>query len=62
MQEHFGKEEEVLFRIADNLLSPEEQAAIAADFEKLEVEKIGSGKHPELEALMKELIARNGRR
>jgi hemerythrin-like domain-containing protein len=62
MQEHFGKEEEVLFRIADNILSPEEQTAIAADFEKLEAEKIGSGKHAELEVRMKDLIAQSGRR
>lgn len=61
MQEHFGKEEEVLFRMADNILNLEEQNAIATSFEKLEVEKIGSGKHDELQAMMKDRIAQNGR-
>lgn len=62
MQEHFGKEEEILFRMADNLLSPEEQRAILAGFERIETEKIGSGKHEELETMMKKLISRNGAR
>lgn len=62
MQEHFGKEEEVLFRMADNIMGPEEQAAVAADFERLESEKIGPAGRLELEAMMKELIAHNGRR
>ncbi len=60
MQEHFRKEEEVLFRMAEDILSREEQAALVADFERLEREKIGPGKHEELEA-MKELIAQNSK-
>ncbi len=60
MQEHFGKEEDVLFRIADNLLSPEEHGAVVARFERIETEKLGPGRHEELEAMMKELIAKNG--
>ncbi len=62
MQEHFGKEEDVLFRMADNVLGPEEQATIAADFAKLENEKLGPGKYEELETMMKELIVQNGSR
>lgn len=62
MQEHFGKEEEILFRMADNILSPEEHAAIAAGFEKVEREKIGSAERQELEAMMKDMIAQNGKR
>lgn len=62
MQEHFGKEENVLFRIAENVLNPEEEAAIAAGFENLEKENIGSQKHEELETMMKEITAQNGRR
>ncbi len=62
MHEHFGKEEEVVFRIADDALSPEEQAAISVDFERLESEKIGPGRHQEIEVVMKKLIAQNGRR
>lgn len=62
MHEHFGKEEQVVFRIADDVLSPEEQGAISVDFERLEREKIGPGRHQELEVVMKELIAQNRRR
>ena len=62
MQEHFGKEEEVLFRMADRVLNPEEQDAIITDFENLKTEKIGRGKHQEIEAMMKALIAQEGAR
>ncbi len=56
MQAHFGKEEEVLFRMADNVLTPEEQATIVADFERLE-EDLGPGKHEQLRARMSELVS-----
>lgn len=62
MYDHFGKEEEVLFRMADNVLSAEEQAALASDFEKLEKEKIDPGRHEQLHAMMAELVPQNGRR
>ncbi|MGH9344393.1 MAG: hemerythrin domain-containing protein [Terriglobia bacterium] len=62
MHDHFGKEEEVLFRMADNILSPEEQAALASGFERLEKEKIGPGRHEQLRAMMVELISQNGRK
>ncbi len=62
MHDHFGKEEEVLFRMADNVLSPEEQAALASDFERLEKEKIGPGRHEQLHAMIAELLSQNGRR
>jgi hemerythrin-like domain-containing protein len=57
MQEHFGKEEEVLFRMADSVLTPEEQAAIVADFQRLEEESLGPGKHEELRARMSDLAS-----
>lgn len=57
MQEHFGKEEEILFRMADNVLAPEEQDAIVIEFERLEAEKLGRGKHQEIESMMRNLIA-----
>jgi hemerythrin-like domain-containing protein len=61
MYDHFGKEEEVLFRMADNVLSPEEQAAVAGAFELLEKEKIGPGRREQLQAVMADLISHNGR-
>lgn len=57
MQEHFGKEEEILFRMADNVLAPEEQDAVVIGFEKIEAQKIGKEKHQEIAAMMKSLIA-----
>jgi hemerythrin-like domain-containing protein len=59
MYGHFGKEEDILFRMADNLLSPEEQAALTSEFEKLEIEKIGPDRHEQLRAMMEELISQN---
>ena len=58
MHDHFGKEEEMLFRMADNVLSSEEQAAIAIDFERLEKEKIGPGNREQLHAILEELVWR----
>jgi hemerythrin-like domain-containing protein len=48
---HHGKEEQ--------LLSDEEQTALAAAFEKLEVEQIGAGTHERLHESMKRIIAEN---
>jgi|SRR5579875_849198 len=61
MHDHFGKEEEVLFRMADNVLSPEEQTAVAGAFELLEKEKIGPGRREQLQTMMADLISHNGR-
>ncbi len=58
MQEHFGKEEEILFRMADSVLTPEVQGVIVADFQRLEEESCGPGKHEELRAWMRELASR----
>lgn len=59
MFDHFYKEEEILFKMADRVLSLEEQAAVAGEFKKLESDKIGEGRHELLRAMMEELIARN---
>ncbi|MDE3178254.1 MAG: hemerythrin domain-containing protein, partial [Acidobacteriota bacterium] len=57
MHDHFVKEEDMLFRMADNVLSPEEQAAIVLDFERIEREKLGPGRHKQLSEMMNELVA-----
>jgi hemerythrin-like domain-containing protein len=59
MIDHFYKEEEMLFKMADRVLSQEEQAGLAGAFKLLEDEKIGPGKHQQLRAMMEELIAQN---
>jgi hemerythrin-like domain-containing protein len=52
---HIAKENEVLFRMADRLLNEIEQNEIAEIFEKIEVEKIGLGKHEEYRHLLQNL-------
>ena len=42
LRNHIWKENEVLFLMADRLLSSEEQSALAKEFERVEGEKIGS--------------------
>jgi hemerythrin-like domain-containing protein len=55
LREHIHKENHILFVIAERILTGEEQARLAADFEKLEVEKMGAGTHARLHRLMEEL-------
>lgn len=57
LQGHIFKENNVLFRMAEQMLTPAEQAALAEGFEKLEVEKMGAGTHERLHAKMRVLLA-----
>ena len=59
MHNHFYKEEEILFKMADRVLGPEEQSSMTEDFKRLENEKIGPGRHEQLRAMVEELIAQN---
>ncbi len=45
LREHIRKEDEVLFHIADSVLSPEEQAELARAFAEHELAEIGAGVH-----------------
>jgi len=42
---HIGKEEAVLFPVAERLLSYQEQEMLAAEFERIEAEDVGAGVH-----------------
>ena len=55
LRNHIEKENNILFMMADKVLNEEEQSKISDSFEKLEVEKIGAGKHEEYHKLLKEL-------
>jgi hemerythrin-like domain-containing protein len=57
LREHIFKENNILFVMAEQLLSPEEQRELAAAFERIEEEKMGRGTHERLHALMDELLA-----
>ena len=52
---HIEKENKVLFPMADVHLPLEVQQGLARDFEKLELEEIGAGKHEEFHQLLHEL-------
>jgi hemerythrin-like domain-containing protein len=52
---HIEKENKVLFPMADVHLTLEVQQGLARDFEKLELEEIGAGKHEEFHQLLHEL-------
>jgi len=55
LRNHIEKENNILFMMADRVLDEKEQSKISDDFEKLEIERIGPGKHEEFHKLLKEL-------
>jgi hemerythrin-like domain-containing protein len=55
LTQHIVKEENVLFTMADKVLSPQEDETLLQGFEKLEVERIGIGKHEEFHKLLYKL-------
>ncbi len=55
LRNHIEKENNILFMMTDRVLNEKEQLKIFDDFEKLEIEKIGSGKHEEYHKVLKEL-------
>jgi len=55
LREHIRKEDEVLFQMADEALSPEEQKELAQEFEKHEAEEIGAGVHEKYLKIAEEL-------
>lgn len=57
LRRHIDKENNILFRVAEDLLSPGEQEELAAAFERVEQEKLGPGTHERLHALMERLSA-----
>ncbi len=57
LRSHIAKENDVLFVIADRLLSEPEQAKLLDEFEKVEINKLGAGTHERLHRLMEKLNA-----
>jgi hemerythrin-like domain-containing protein len=56
LRQHIAKENDILFVMAERMLSPEEQRELSAQFERVEEEKSGAGTHQRLHALMDELL------
>ncbi len=57
LRDHIAKENNILFLMAERLLSQAEQDELAAAFEKIEQEKLGAGTHERLHALLDRLTA-----
>jgi hemerythrin-like domain-containing protein len=55
---HIEKEDAVFFPIADKHLSSEEQADLDHEFEKLEMEKIGAGRHEQFHQMLEKIGSR----
>ncbi len=55
LRRHIDKENNVLFLVAERLLSDAEQADLVAAFDRVEEEKLGAGTHERLHALMERL-------
>jgi hemerythrin-like domain-containing protein len=61
LRRHIDKENNLLFRMAEMRLGPQQEAALAERFEAIEAEKIGPGRHEELHALLDKLEGVYGR-
>ena len=55
LTQHIDKENNVLFPMADQRLSQEKQLQMADQFERLEVERIGEGRHEAFHKLLEDL-------
>jgi hemerythrin-like domain-containing protein len=57
LRAHIQKEDTVLFPMADAVLSPAKDEWLVENFERLEIERIGVGKHEEFHGLLNRLKA-----
>jgi hemerythrin-like domain-containing protein len=55
LRHHIDKENNVLFPMADRSLSEERQVRISEEFDRLEKERIGEGRHEAFHQLMDDL-------
>lgn len=55
LRRHIDKENNVLFRMAEMRLGPDQEKQLAEQFEVVETQKMGAGKHEELHALLDRL-------
>jgi hemerythrin-like domain-containing protein len=56
LRHHIEKENNVLFVMAERLLTPAEQEQLAKDFEKLEIDKMGAGTHERLHTMIDKMV------
>jgi len=55
LSQHIQKEDNILYPMADARLSPQTQAGLEKDFERVEEEVVGAGKHEEYHRLLEKL-------
>jgi len=56
LREHIDKEDNILFTMADRVLTPEDKAELAEAFDKIESEEIGEGVHEQYHQFAHELM------
>jgi hemerythrin-like domain-containing protein len=56
LRAHIQKENQILFVMAERMLTETEQKALSEEFEKIEIEKMGAGTHERLHARMESLL------
>jgi hemerythrin-like domain-containing protein len=56
LRAHIGKEDDILYPMADRILTAADQQALAAGFDRVESEEMGAGTHERFHALAHELI------
>lgn len=61
LREHIQKEDDVLFRMADDVIPADDQKALLAAFAQHEAEEMGAGVHEKYLALVRELESEIGR-
>jgi len=57
LRDHIAKENNVLFVMAERLLTAAEQQQLASGFEEIEIQKMGEGTHERLHRMMDSLLA-----
>jgi hemerythrin-like domain-containing protein len=56
LRNHIAKENNVLFVMAERMLSPDEQSRLATEFARMEKQKMGAGTHERLHRKMEQLL------
>ena len=60
LRDHIEKEEQVLFPMAEQMVSGKQAADLASRFDAIEREQVGAGKHEEYHAMLERLRATYG--
>ncbi|MHB9134565.1 MAG: hemerythrin domain-containing protein [Armatimonadota bacterium] len=55
LRAHIGKENQVLFVLAERMLPPQEHARLSTEFERVEAERIGAGVHERFHEMIHQL-------